>query len=86
MFRKIDQARALVNCTLKTWEEEERKNRLTFEAVAEIDRLFSEIVIMLRISNPSPSFWPEFQAKLRKLSALVYIAEFHMGYVSVAPI
>jgi len=47
MFRKIDQARALVNITLKTWEEEERKNRISFEDVAAIDNLFSEIVIML---------------------------------------
>jgi hypothetical protein len=47
MFRKIDQACALVNITLKTWEEEERKNRISFEDVAAIDNLFSEIVIML---------------------------------------
>jgi hypothetical protein len=86
MFRKIDGARELVKTALLTWEQEERKNRISFEDVTAIDTLFCELTKLSEISNPSPSFWITFHQKLRQLSSLIHIAETRMGYVSIAPI
>ncbi len=86
MSRKIDQARELVKITLLTWKQDERKNRISLADVTAIDNLFCELLRMLEISNPTPSFWIAFQQKLRRLSALVHIAETRMGYLSIAPI
>ena len=69
--------------TKRAWNNEERKNLLTFAEIEEIEHQFFKFGEVLHTYNGTPQDYSRFMSEYTRLKRMIRRAETKMGYISI---